>query len=239
MKLCSLYCSFGVARLLCCWLAVARLCCWLAVALRCRWLAISAVLLLFSSVGCQQRAASKLQGRWEGRPDTSAARAKRESERFAKTTVDLTGHDSTGHVSGDKVSVGQELAGQKRADQNRVGGASDLAQLTDWENYDVTILIDFVSSERLEMSLVGGKQPQSGSWKVVSTSPAGCAIEVQTEAEGANGEKPTRVRRRFELLLDERDGTCVGFLLTETGADRQQGAIYFQRPRSAGMAQSN
>jgi len=171
-------------------------------------------LMLMSAAGCQQRAASKLQGRWEGRPDTAAARAKRESKKYGKLSADRD-------VSADRAIS---------ADRDKEGSATKTnspVQVTDWEKYDLTVLMDFVSNERVEMSLGNGEQPQSGSWKVVSTSPAGCAIEVQTESDG----EPANVeRRRFELLFDKDEGTCVGFQLTEAGADRLQGALYFKRP---------
>jgi len=183
-----------------------------------------AVTLLVSTTGCQQRTTSKLLGRWEGRPDSAALRADREAEKYGKK--------SSAEVSA------------RREDPGSPTQTSLSPQVTDWENYQVLIQFDFVSSERLEMSL-DGKQPRSGSWKIISTSPAGCTIEVQTEADSAEsevtksevtelgavaGQDAGAQRRQFELLLDERDGTCVGFLLTEAGADRLQGAIYFQRP---------
>lgn len=172
------------------------------------------LLLLICVGGCQQRAASKLQGRWEGRPDTAAASAQREAEKFGEVSVGQTG-------------------------QAEVAATSDAERVTDWEKYPVTILMNFVNGERIEMSLGEGQQPKSGTWKVVSTTPAGCAIEVQTQSEDSEGEGTTVERRRFELLLDERDGTCVGFLLTEAGADRQQGALYFQRPQDSSAAKTN
>jgi len=167
-------------------------------------------MLLLSAVGCQQRTASKLQGRWEGRPDSAAIRAKREAEKYGEEPADPT---ADGSATPRGVSP----------------------QVTDWENYEVKVLFDFVSSERLEMSL-DGEQPKSGRWKIISTSPAECTIEVQTEKEGAEGEDAIALRRQFMLLLDERERECVGFLLTEVGADRQQGALYFRRPRSYGTA---
>lgn len=160
-----------------------------------------AAMLLLSSVGCQPQAVSKLQGRWEGRPDSAAIRAQREAEKYGEEPTDA---NASGSATKGSVSP----------------------QVTDWENYEVTVVFDFVSSERLEMSL-DGEQPRSGRWKIVSTSPAECTIEVQTESEG---EDASVERRQFVLLLDEREGECVGFLLTEVGADRQQGALYFRRP---------
>ncbi len=167
-------------------------------------------LLLLISAGCQQRTSSKLQGRWEGHPDSAASLAAREAEKY-------------GDIQADNAPAEKGSATQTEITK----------PVTDWENYDVTILMNFLSSDRLEMSL-DGEQTKSGTWKVVSTSPAECIIEVQTKTEG---EDSALERRQFELLLDEREGTCVGFLLTEAGADRLQGALYFQRPGSSDATQ--
>jgi len=178
------------------------------------------MLLIFAG-GCQQRVASKLSGPWVGRPDTATARAKREAEKY-----------------GDDVESASDGSDDTTNDTKRAAN-----QTTDWEEYPVTVLIDFVSSDRIEMSLGVGEQPKSGSWKVVATSPGSCSIEIQTVADVAEGTEDAKApgieRRRFELLLDERDDTCVGFLLTEAGTDRQLGAIYFQRPQSTANTTSN
>ncbi len=168
-------------------------------------------LLLLTLVGCQQRTVSKLQGRWEGRPDSAALRAEREAEKY-------------GNSSGADV----EASTNSKEGSSTKPDAS--VQVTDWENYEVTVQMDFVSSERLEMSL-DGEQRRSAHWQIISSSPIGCTIEVQTEEGSEGDEKKELVRRRFELVLDEREGTCVGFLLTEVGADRLLGAIYFKRPQ--------
>ena len=156
-------------------------------------------------------------GPLEGRPDSAASLASREAEKYGDIQAD-NAHAEKGSATQTEITK----------------------PVTDWENYDVTILMNFLSSDRLEMSL-DGEQPRSASWKVVSTSPAGCMIEVQTKTEAAKGEAPaadpTIERRQFELLLDEREGACVGFLLTEAGADRLQGALYFQRPGSTDATQ--
>jgi len=179
-------------------------------------------MLLISSVGCQQRSASILLGRWVGRPDSAALRLQREAKKYGEVPSD------NARTTLSEVAVGSGSATRPSAP----------SQVTDWENYDVTVLFDFVSSDRLEMSL-DGEQPRSGHWKIVSTSPVGYIIEVQTEQESASGEGASVLRRQFELLLDERGGTCVGFLLTEVGADRQQGALYFQRPGKSISVQSD
>lgn len=158
------------------------------------------LLLICCTAGCQQRISSKLQGRWDGHPDSATKRAVREAEKY--------GDEPAANVS--------------------VAKTSESAQVTDWQRYEVTIVMDFVSNDRLEMSF-NGEQSRSGSWSIVSTSPAGCTIEVLTENEDQAGSVE---RRRFDLLLDEREGICVGFQLTETGADPQLGALYFRRPES-------
>ena len=157
-------------------------------------------LLVCCSAGCQQRMSNKLLGRWEGRPDSAERRAQREAEKYGDDPAQI------------------ELRARK----------SETVQVTDWEDYDVEIVMDFVSSDLIKMTL-DGAQSQAGNWRIVSQSPAGCTIEIQTRRDGENDRV---VRRRFDLLLDERDGSCVGFQLTETGADPQVGALYFRRPKS-------
>ncbi len=154
-----------------------------------------ALALVAWTAGCQQRVASKLQGRWIGKPDSTATRTAREANKYGDSPTEDSGQESD-------------------------SPAGKLSLSTDWEKYEASIVMDFVSHHRLEMSL-DGEQSLSGSWKVVSTSPAACTIEVAT--------KDATERRRFELLLDERDGACVGFELTEAGADPRVGSLYFQR----------
>ena len=107
--------------------------------------ALFLLLLLVGSAGCQQRVSHKLLGRWEGHPDSAQQRAVREAEKY-----------------GDEITA----AGTSGTDDEAV-------QVTDWEQYDVKIVMDFVSSDRLEMTLDGG-QPLAGAWRVVAQSPAGC-----------------------------------------------------------------
>ena len=103
--------------------------------------------------------------------------------------------------------------------------------MTDWENYDLSVSLDFVDHGRVELSISGGAaaeglEPVSGKWHVLSTTPIGCTIEVETAGENS----AAVVRRKFELIFDEREGECVGFTLREVGADRQLGMLYFRRP---------
>lgn len=165
---------------------------------------ISVCLLLIVVVGgCQQRTAGKLLGRWIGRPDAAAARALREAEKYGDAVVALP------ETTVESVDV------------------------TDWERYDLAVQFNFVSHDRLEMSLGDGSQPIIGEWRILETSPTGCIIEVKTESSAvspSDDQSNSSVRRRFQLELDERGGEYVGFLLTEVGADRQLGSLYFRRP---------
>ncbi len=178
----------------------------------------SLCLLLLAVPGCQQRAGNTLQGRWVGRPDTAAMRANREAEKYGDERPQQPTSKLATKLSDDE--------------------ADDDEYVTDWEKYDVTITMDFVSSDQIEMTLDGG-QPVRGSWKVLSTSPTGCTIEVTTEATDSQQAEPQETRRRFELLFDEREGVCVGFQLSEAGADAQLGALYFARPADASAPPQN
>ena len=101
--------------------------------------------------------------------------------------------------------------------------------ITDWQQVDVAVRFNFVSRSQLEMSLADGSEPHSGTWRVLETSPTGCAIEVDTPT----GPEQSAELRRFQLEFDKRDGEVVGFLLSEMGADRQLGALYFRRSEQA------
>lgn len=168
---------------------------------------LALVLLLICCAGCQQRASNTLLGRWVGQPDTAEIRAKRESAKY-----------------------GDEKPAESVLETNLAGddGSATGARVTDWENYEATIVMEFVSSERLEMTL-NGEQPLEGVWKVIATNPTGCVIEIETKSESSADSKSSAVRRRFELLFDQREGTTVGFQLSESGADPQLGALYFKR----------
>jgi hypothetical protein len=119
-----------------------------------------------------------------------------------------------------------EKYGDKRSGE-KLGTSSET--ITDWQLVDIGVKFHFVSPTQLEMSLADGAEPHSGTWRVLETLPTGCAIEV----ESATGPGQSAELRRFQLVMDERDGTLTGFLLTETGADRQLGALYFSRPQQA------
>lgn len=117
---------------------------------------------------------------------------------------------------GDKHSADQRPASQERPET-----------VTDWQQVDIGVKFHFVSHTELEMSLADGTEPFSGTWQVLETSPSGCTIEVET----ATGPEQSAELRQFQLEMDEREGALIGFLLTEVGADRQLGALYFRRPQ--------
>lgn len=92
---------------------------------------------------------------------------------------------------------------------------------TDWERYDVAVNFHFINASQLEISLADGSQTQKGTWKILKTTATGCRIEVKIDE--------SLQLRQFELQMDEKEGRCVGFLLSEVGADPQLGRLYFQR----------
>ncbi|NOY41806.1 MAG: hypothetical protein GXP26_08225 [Planctomycetes bacterium] len=165
------------------------------------------LLVLLGASGCQPRAAGELLGRWEGHPDTAAARAEREKKKYGQVPGLESAEDKT----------------------------TDTVSSTDWEQYDVTVHFDFQSAHRLEMSLEGNGDILAGDWHIIASTPAVCTIEVTTDPPTSQTGSKTLAEeepRRFDLELDRRDGECVGFLLSEAGADRQLGTLYFRRAPS-------
>ena len=156
------------------------------------WYLIGLVLL----AGCQQRTAMELLGTWEGRPDTSAARAEREEERYGKRDSSV---ESVGLLTESTV--------------------------TDWENYDVGVTLDFQSRSEVSLTMSGEEQSVSGSWKMVQSGPVACTIAIETPT----GEGDTPELRRYKLELDQDGGELKGFLMREVGADRSLGTLYFRR----------
>ena len=154
------------------------------------------VFLSLFSMGCQQRVATLLAGKWEGRPDTAAERENREAEKY-----------------GDRAVVASESTATVR-------------DATDWEAYDISITIEFVSRSEIKFALQGETEPVEGTWSILQSGPSGCTIEVKTPT----GVESTVQLRRYRLELDQRENELHGFLLTEVGADRGLGALYFERP---------
>ena len=163
--------------------------------------------------GCQQSPAGQLLGRWRGKPDTKAARRLREAKKYG----DLTSESAGEQLQADGTSTTPPVL--KPAKQ------------TDWERYPVGVQLHFVSQTQLQLSLADGSQLRAGTWRVVSTSPTGCRIEV--EIDGSPSSETDSLAqsgqlRQFALEMDYEDGQCVGFLLSEVGADPQLGWLYFE-----------
>lgn len=142
-----------------------------------------------------------LQGRWVGTPDTAEARARREAQRYDDP---LQTEEESPNGPGPK---------------------------TDWEAFDVTVQLDFLSHSEVVLSLAGENQPVKGTWEVLESTPAGALIQIDTPAPASPGnDEAGVVRRQFRIEYDLRDGELVGFLMTEAGADPRLGALYFRRP---------
>lgn len=100
---------------------------------------------------------------------------------------------------------------------------------TDWEAYDVAVAIEFVNRTDIKVSLGSEAEPVVGTWSMLQSGPSGCTIEVKTPT----GEEGAEELRRYRLELDQRKDQLHGFMLTEVGADRGLGALYFKRPESS------
>lgn len=100
---------------------------------------------------------------------------------------------------------------------------------TDWEAYDVAVSMNFVSRTEVSIAIDGNAQPVSGTWNILQSGPSDCTIEVKTPT----GKEGAEELRRYRLELDLREGDLHGFLMTEVGADRTLGALYFQRAGTA------
>lgn len=201
------------------------------------------------TAGCQDRLADKLLGRWIGQPDTSANQAEREALRYHDLTISqppkgpMQIQDPTQTVD-RSIETQRPAAGQRDSLPKTSGqGTTSSIDATDWEQYDVQILLEFARSRQVHMSLTNGSEPRSGIWRVVRETPIGIVIEIETRRSGQPGNQEipiegdvTTERRRFELQLDFDDPPtsgqpCVGFRLIELGADPRLGAIYFQREK--------
>lgn len=174
-------------------------------------------LLAASLAGCGLGAADELTGRWVGVPDTSAARAQREAAKYQELVA-----ASGGDASATSADSAAPAAGGDRPQRPAV--------VTDWEQFDVEVALDFVDSDTVRMQISGEAtgEPVVGQWKVVESGPAGLVIEVRTPGVG---DAAPPVRRRFEIELDRREQGVVGFTLNEVGADRRLGSLYFRRAK--------
>jgi len=175
-------------------------------------LPLRAVAIGMLASGCAPSVPSELLGAWVGRPDTQQARAASENLRYGPS---LRG--AATEPSGEAPSGGV--------------GADD--RVTDWERYDATVRLRFLDRQRMTLQL-DDRPPVAARWRLVETGPAGAVLEVDVDpppaspSSAAAGESRP-ARRQFELAFDRDAGRLVGFALTEAAADRQLGALYFQR----------
>jgi len=202
------------------------------------------LLFLGLTAGCQDRMAAKLQGRWIGQPDTRANQAEREALRYQDLIVSTQKKSPMQDVDrSNEIQMSAPSQHDSQSDNASLGTNPPIS-VTDWEHYDVQILLEFAGSQQVNMSLADGSEPRSGAWRVIRETPIGLVIEIETRQSGlaANREGPGKIdvsteRRRFELQLDFEDPStggqsCVGFRLIELGADPRLGAIYFQREKA-------
>lgn len=164
------------------------------------------LLLIGGIAGCGMNGAAELRGKWVGVPDTAAAKAQREADRYRALT-DTAASDAAPAETADRPAV-----------------------VSDWEQHDVRVELEFIDAAQVRLALSGDAtgQPVQGTWKVLEKGPAGMVIEIVTPAAGEEGEA---TRRRFELGFDRREDGLVGFTFNEVGADRRLGSLYFQRPQ--------
>lgn len=194
---------------------------------------VSILLLVGITAGCRDRRADSLLGRWLGQADTVADQEARETARYQSPAARST-------------APAPPANGPQGALSAAVRPAATMAvETSDWERYDVRILLEFRRSQQVTMSLADGSEPRAGIWRVVHTTPAGLVIEIKTRGSGQEIDQPIPTmgesqveRRRFELQLDydTRSGKsqeCVGFRLIELGADPRLGALYFKREKSS------
>lgn len=150
--------------------------------------------------GCQATPQGELLGTWVGRPDTDAARAAREAERFGNAPTEAT------------------LTEGEPADR-----------VTQWQRFDVALRLEFLNRAEARLQL-DDRPPQEALWRLSAVGPASAVLELDVpSAAAADDVAPRVVRRRFDLLFDRTAGRLTGFTLTEVGADRNLGALYFQR----------
>ena len=189
------------------------------------------LLLAAITAGCRERMADQLLGRWIGRPDTAVARGTREAGRYQD-------------LAAGPAPTGRQVEAKSSAEDQQDSPLLAVP-MSDWERYDVRILLEFADAQRVHMSLADGSEPRSGVWRVVQQTPVGLVIEIETRARGLDeGQVVTPLgstgcqRRRFELQFDydhrsARGQRCIGFRLVELGADPRLGAIYFKRAKSS------
>lgn len=179
-------------------------------------------LLVVATTGCQPTVRSRLEGKWEGRPDTTAAIAARQAKASQRKAT-----------SNDQAADESDSPSEEEAEAAH--GPTDL------ERFDVAIELEFQSGGTARMTLVGGES-YDAVWRVLTkVPPDGAEIELGrlgNAADAPTGSPPTKAgddtvveKRRFVIDF-QKDGDTEGFTLREKGADPKFGRLYFTRAGS-------
>lgn len=163
------------------------------------------------ATGCQQSVSTRLVGAWQGRPDTTAAAAKRSAEQKAK----------------ERSLAGDDAAAAPTDAESDVTPAK-----TDLELHDVVIDLTFAETAEVTMSLGDGSQPLRGTWRVVETlPPRGAEIEISlAKTTTAEPDKPAPPSEKRRFIVDfQGNDPAAGYTLVEKGADPQFGRLYFEK----------
>lgn len=163
------------------------------------------------ATGCQQSVSTRLVGAWQGRPDTTAAAAKRSAELKAKE---------------------RKLAGDDAVAAPTDAESDETPAKTDLELHDLAIELTFAENSEVSMSLGDGSQPLNGTWRVVEIlPPRGAEIEIslaEIKTEATDKPAPPSEKRRF-IVDFQGDDPASGYTLVEKGADPQFGRLYFEK----------
>ena len=153
-----------------------------------------------------------LLGKWEGRPDSLAA--KRERNPIPTAPGYQTRHEAQ-PVSADEQQAAEKLA------------ALQPSERTDLEAFDFTVMLEFLPKNQVVMSL-NGEQQIRGSWKVLSTDVGVSQIELVdgVPSENEDDAQDDLTKRRFLLELNAAGDA---FTLREEGVDPRFGWLYFRR----------
>ncbi|TWT85879.1 hypothetical protein Pla123a_06860 [Posidoniimonas polymericola] len=171
------------------------------------------LLVLVTATGCGPASPSQvLLGKWEGSPDSLAAKRDRNPIPTA---------------SGYTPSSGPQTASAQ--EEQTAGKLAKLqpSETTDLEAFDFRVGLEFKPQNQVVMTLNGGATID-GTWKVLSTDVGVSQIELidGVPAEGAAAEQPDLMKRRYLLELDEAGDA---FTLREEGVDPRFGWLYFRR----------
>lgn len=166
-----------------------------------------ACLLVLATTGCGSGTVDGLVGRWEGRPDSAVAFQARQAALPAAA------------APGEKTEA-------PSAETPPIPSSPPFPDVTELEQYNVRVVLDFVRGGSMTMWLDDGRDRLAGRWKLSDVDGRQAILHIVARPD--DNRQPAQ-RRRFELQWDQ-DGT--GFTLREEGADPQLGWLYFRRVES-------